>query len=65
MIAAANATERLRQLLSENEFTIERSGKDQYGRTLAKLRIKNTTAGEIMTREGLVRRWKGHRESWC
>lgn len=65
LIAAANATERLRQLLTHNRAIIQRSGKDRYGRTLAKLRIGNSTAGQIMINEGLVRPWRGKRENWC
>lgn len=65
LVMAAKATERLRVLLEENAVTIERSGKDRYGRTLAKLRIGETTAGDILVKEGLVRVWRGRRESWC
>lgn len=39
LIAAAKATERLRVLLTENQFTIKRSGKDRYRRTLARIMI--------------------------
>lgn len=48
LIAAAEATERLRVLLTTNTFTIARSGKDRYGRTLAKIMIGDRSAGEIM-----------------
>ncbi|EDQ34317.2 Micrococcal nuclease (thermonuclease)-like protein [Hoeflea phototrophica DFL-43] len=65
LIAAAKATERLRILLTENQFTIKRSGQDRYGRTLAKIMIGDRSAGEIMMSEGLVRKWRGKRESWC
>lgn len=65
LIAAAKATERLRILLTENQFTIKRSGQDRYGRTLAKIIIGDRSAGEIMMSEGLVRKWRGKRETWC
>ncbi|WP_305331191.1 thermonuclease family protein [Hoeflea sp.] len=65
LIAAAMATERLRVLLTTNRFTIERNGKDRYGRTLARIMIDNRSAGEIMLSEGLVRKWRGRRENWC
>jgi micrococcal nuclease len=65
LIAAAKATERLRVLLTENQFTIKRSGKDRYGRTLAMIMIGDRSAGEIMISEGLVRKWRGKRENWC
>lgn len=65
LIAAAKATERLRVLLTGNSFTIERSGEDRYGRTLAKILISGRSVGEMMISEGLVRRWRGRRENWC
>lgn len=65
LIAAAKATERLRVLLTENRFMIERSGKDRYGRTLARIMIGDRSAGAIMISEGLVRKWRGKRENWC
>jgi len=65
LIAAAKATERLRVLLTTNRFTIERSGKDRYGRTLARIMIGDRSAGEMMISEGLVRKWRGKRENWC
>lgn len=65
LIAAAKATERLRVLLTTNRFTIERSGKDRYDRTLARIMIGDRSAGEIMMSEGLVRKWRGKRENWC
>lgn len=65
LIAAAKATERLRILLTENQFTIKRSGQDRYGRTLARIMIGDRSAGEIMMSEGLVRKWRGQRETWC
>lgn len=65
LIGAAKATERLRVLLTTNHFTIDRSGKDRYGRTLARIMIGNRSAGEMMISEGLVRKWRGKRENWC
>lgn len=65
LIAAAKATERLRILLTENQFTIKRSGQDRYGRTLARIMLGDRSAGEIMISEGLVRKWRGQRENWC
>jgi micrococcal nuclease len=65
LIGAAKATERLRVLLTENQFTIKRSGQDRYGRTLARIKIGDRSAGEIMMSEGLVRKWRGKRETWC
>lgn len=62
---AAKATQRLVQILSRDSFTIERSGVDRYGRTLASVAGSSGEAGEILVREGLARPWAGHKEVWC
>jgi endonuclease YncB( thermonuclease family) len=38
---------------------------DQYGRTLAFVRIDGRDYGEIMIERGLARPWRGRREPWC
>jgi hypothetical protein len=38
-LQAIEATKRLTEILSTHEFTIERPGKDRYGRVLARFRI--------------------------
>ena len=64
-VGAANAAERLRQLVGQG-VTIERDGEDRYGRTLARLRLPDgRTAGEVMIEEGVARPYRGRRESWC
>ena len=62
---AARATSRLGYILSANEWVISRSGKDRYGRTLAQFWIGNKTAGDMLVKEGLARKWRGHKEDWC
>ncbi len=62
---AAKATQRLAQILSHQAFTIERSGVDRFGRTLASVAGSAGEAGHILVREGLARPWKGHKEVWC
>ena len=62
---AALATDRLRTILSDNTFTIERTGHDRYGRTLAHLRIGKTTAGQMMIEGDFARPWRGHSVDWC
>ncbi|MAY20331.1 MAG: nuclease [Erythrobacteraceae bacterium] len=57
---AVAARDRLVELLNERSFTIEREGKDRYGRTLARF----GDVGEVLVREGLARRW-GDRRGWC
>jgi endonuclease YncB( thermonuclease family) len=46
-------------------FMIERSGEDRYRRVLARFRIGDTTAGQMLIREGLARWWRGRTEEWC
>ena len=64
-LQAIEATKRLAEILSTNEFRIVPSGKDRYGRTLARFVIGGTTAGEMLVSEGLARPWKGQTEDWC
>ena len=64
-LQAIEATKRLAEILSTNEFTVERSGRDRYDRVLARFRIGNTTAGEMLVSEGLARPWRGRTEDWC
>jgi endonuclease YncB( thermonuclease family) len=62
---AARASKRLVQLLNQNTFTIERDGKDKYGRTLAVIRISGRNVGDILIAEGLARSWPDGQEFWC
>lgn len=57
---AIAARDRLVTLINSQGFTIERHGKDRYGRTLARL----GNIGETLISEGLARRW-GDRRGWC
>lgn len=57
---AIAARDRLVVLLNARPVTIQRSGRDRYGRTLA--RINNV--GEQLIREGLATRWP-QRRNWC
>ncbi len=62
---ASRASKRLIQLLNENGFTIQRFGKDRYGRSLATIRVSGKDVGNILIAEGLARRWPNGREFWC
>jgi endonuclease YncB( thermonuclease family) len=64
-LQAAEATDRLAEILSEHGFTIKPSGEDRYGRTLARFMIGEKSAGEMLIEEGLARRWRGKTEEWC
>ena len=57
---AIAARDRLVAVLNARPFTIQREGKDRYGRTLARL----GDAGAVLLREGLAHRWPD-REGWC
>jgi endonuclease YncB( thermonuclease family) len=51
--------------LNQITFTIERDGKDKYGRTLAVIRISGRNVGDILIAEGLARSWPDGQEFWC
>src|SRR4051812_15919280 len=58
-LQAIEATKRLAQILSQHAFTIVPSGKDRYGRTLARFVIGEKSAGDMLVEEGLARPWRG------
>ena len=62
---AFRAKERLAQLIANQPVEIVRDSLDQYGRTLAVLRINGQDVGDQLVAEGLARTWSGRRESWC
>lgn len=62
---AHRASARLLELLNANPFTVQTSGTDRYGRTLATVRIDGADVGDILISEGLARRWPDGHEFWC
>lgn len=62
---AALANVRLRELLNANRWTMERSGTDRHGRTLATIRIGSRDVGEWLVEERLGRWWPEGDEWWC
>lgn len=62
---AEKASNRLVQLLNQGGVSIERHGRDKYGRTLAIIRVGDTNVGDILISEGLARRWPDGLEFWC
>lgn len=62
---AQRAKHRLNEILSAEPFSVARSGKDRYGRTLAAIYNSSGEVGTVMVREGLARRWTGRRRPWC
>ena len=62
---AALASARLMELLNTNAWTVQGSGTDRYGRTLATIRIGDRDVGEFLIEERLARRWPDGEEWWC
>lgn len=62
---AKQASARLLQLFNSSQISIQRRGKDEYGRTLATVRADGVDVGEILIREGLARSWPDGCEFWC
>ncbi len=62
---ANQATHKLRDLLSDNEWRLARIGKDRYGRTLATFHTLTSTIGDELIAAGLARKWRGRRMPWC
>jgi len=62
---AAQATARFMELLNTTRITLERHGRDKYGRTLAVVRSDGKLVGDILISEGLARRYPDGREFWC
>lgn len=61
---AIRARDRLAELLS-GDFEIERTGRDRYGRTLARVTVNGVDVGEVLVSEQLSRTWEGRRRIWC
>ncbi|WP_263389319.1 thermonuclease family protein [Ruegeria marisflavi] len=62
---ARKATARLVELFNTTKISIERHGKDKYGRTLAVVRSNGWQIGDILVGEGLARAWPDGCEFWC
>jgi len=61
---AERAAERLTQLLG-GRVELVRNGRDNYGRTLARVEVDGDDVGEQMVREGLARAWPDGPKAWC
>ncbi|MGQ2906212.1 MAG: thermonuclease family protein [Neoaquamicrobium sediminum] len=62
---AVQARDELRRVLNGRAFTMERNGKDRYGRTLATIRVGERDVGAGLISKGLAHEWRGFKESWC
>lgn len=70
LVAGLKAKERLRALLDGQDVTIDRDGRDRFGRTLARLFTEDGDVGEILINERLALRYLPGRRSertahWC
>jgi len=64
----AEATDRLRALLSAGPFEMRRVGsrdEDRYGRKLRTVLRDGRSLRDTLVAEGLAREWGGRREPWC
>jgi endonuclease YncB( thermonuclease family) len=59
------ALQHARVLLASGELRVERTGADQYGRTLARVSVGGRDFGRAMIGAGLAERWTGRRVDWC
>lgn len=48
----------LRALVRNGKVAIERSGEDQYGRTLGRVSVDGTDVGDYLVAQGLARPWQ-------
>lgn len=53
------------QRLMSQPFSLERTGFDRYGRTLAIVRTQSGDVTDSMVGAGLAHVWRGHKENWC
>ena len=63
--AALVASLELSRHLQSGKVTIERTGHDRYGRTLAILHVNDMNVGKIMINTGHARHWPNGERAWC
>lgn len=69
-VVANLAKDRVVELFAGGQVVIERTGRDKYRRTLAKVSVDGKDIGKILLEEGLARKWEknwkpGLDEVWC
>ena len=64
---AAQASDRMAELLAAGPFELHRMGRDtdRYGRKLRVVIRGGQSLGDQLVAEGLARTWSGRREPWC
>jgi endonuclease YncB( thermonuclease family) len=62
---AVEARSALAQLLNSGEVTLDRSGHDKYGRTLARVSVDGVDITRAMINAGHGRRYSPGQKPWC
>ena len=63
---SALATMTLKELIEGKHLSIQRNGKDRFGRTLANVRIRGgADVGLLMIRARVAVEWGNGRPDWC
>ena len=69
LFRAQAARERLAALMAPNDFSIDRRGRDRYGRTVAVVYSEGRDVAAVLVREGHARPWpklsRADRPTWC
>lgn len=69
LFRARAAKERLAAIMAPNDFSIDRRGKDRYGRTVAVIYSQGVDVGARLVREGHAKMWMSLRAkdrlTWC
>lgn len=69
LFRAQAARERLAALMAPNDFSIDRRGRDRYGRTVAVVYSQGVDVASTLVREGHAKPWpklaRADRPTWC
>lgn len=65
LMLAAVATRELEGLLDGRAVQIERTGRDRYGRTLARLTVNGADVGAALVELDAAVTWAGRTHDWC
>lgn len=69
LFRAQAARDRLRVLMAPNDFSIDRRGRDRYGRTVGVVYSEGADVGARLVREGHAKPWprlrRADRPTWC
>lgn len=62
---AVEARSALAQMLTSGEVSLDRTGTDRYGRTLAVVTVDGIDIADVMIRAGHARRYTPGQKPWC